>query len=418
MAHGMRERRRGGAAVVERGEQGRRAGPPRRARSWARLGAGAGACALAALTAGGFFLLGAGPGDGADGTRETATVLTVRVGAARQSPGHEVSRRYTGVVEARRRSEVGFELGGRVAEVRLDDGESVDAGAVVARLDTARLEARRAELVAARAEAAARAELAEATYARFLRSFERGGATEQEMDDAEQERDASRAALARVDRQIESLDVDIGKSTLVSPYDAVVARRLVDEGQVVDAGGAVLDLLERVAPEARIGLSSRAASSLSRGDSIEVRVGGRAYAARVVELLPVTARGTRTVEAVLRLDAELDGLRRGDLATIEIARRVEQPGFWLPIEALTESSRGLWACFVASATEGTAEENVGTHRLSRRRLEVLHTSGERVYVTGTLEEGELVVLEGLHRIVPGQRVRTTHEDGEPGGAGR
>ena len=42
----------------------------------------------------------------------------------------------------------------------------------------------------------------------------------------------------------------------------------------------------------------------------------------------------------------------------------------------------------------------------RRVVEVLHTEGDQVLVRGTLQDGELVVIDGLHRIVAGQLVRT------------
>jgi multidrug efflux pump subunit AcrA (membrane-fusion protein) len=42
----------------------------------------------------------------------------------------------------------------------------------------------------------------------------------------------------------------------------------------------------------------------------------------------------------------------------------------------------------------------------RRELEVLHASGDRVYVRGTLQPGDAVVTDGTQRIVPGLAART------------
>ena len=76
---------------------------------------------------------------------------------------------------------------------------------------------------------------------------------------------------------------------------------------------------------------------------------------------------------------------------------------WLPRRALTESSRGLWACYVALAPANGAE-TVSGHVIQRRELELLHQAGDRVFVRGTLSDGEVVVVGGLQRLVPGQRV--------------
>ncbi len=74
--------------------------------------------------------------------------------------------------------------------------------------------------------------------------------------------------------------------------------------------------------------------------------------------------------------------------------------------ALTESSRGLWACYIAEPVASRDRLGSETHRLRRRELEVVHQEVDRVFVRGTLSAGELVVSEGLHRLVPNQRVRS------------
>ena len=77
-------------------------------------------------------------------------------------PGHE----FVGVVEARRESRVGFELGGELAEILVEDGDSVEAGAVLARLETSILRSERETLMHARDHARASLELAEITRGR------------------------------------------------------------------------------------------------------------------------------------------------------------------------------------------------------------------------------------------------------------
>ena len=92
--------------------------------------------------------------------------VVVDVIRAHHAPGYEVARRFVGTVEARRQSRVGFELGGLVTEVLVDDGGSVKEGDAIARLDTSLLESQRAERLAARDQARAAKELAELTRKR------------------------------------------------------------------------------------------------------------------------------------------------------------------------------------------------------------------------------------------------------------
>lgn len=168
------------------------------------------------------------------------------------SSGYTVSRSYVGTIEPRRRSGVGFELSGRLTAIHIDEGDTLEANAVVAELDTQRLTSRRAELVAARREAEARADLTSIILRRTREAFDKRAATQRELDEAQQQQIAAAAAVTSVDRRIESVDVDLAKSVLHAPFAAVVAERRLDEGRVVDAGTVVAVLLERASPEARV----------------------------------------------------------------------------------------------------------------------------------------------------------------------
>ena len=99
------------------------------------------------------------------------------------------------------------------------------------------------------------------------------------------------------------------------------------------------------------------------------------------------------------------------LVAMEIERKTETPGIWLPLSALTGSSRGLWAAYVVVELPTEEHPDGATHQLIRRDLEVLHTDAERVFVRGTLEEGDWVVRDGLQRLVPGLRVRLASDTG-------
>ena len=52
-------------------------------------------------------------------------------------------------------------------------------------------------------------------------------------------------------------------------------------------------------------------------------------------------------------------------------------------------------------------EDGARHRVERRQVEVVHAAADRAFVRGALRTGERVVTTGIHRLVPGQRVRVT-----------
>lgn len=318
------------------------------------------------------------------------------------SPGYEVERSFIGRVEARRESDIGFELPGMVSEILFDDGAIVQAGDVIARLDTKLLEARRAELVSAMNRAQVQLDLAGSTRARVREASDLDAVSAQVLDEAEQGFASNEAALTAARSAIATLDVQIQKSELKAPFDALVAMRYLDEGQVINAGTPILRLLENARPEVRIGISSDAVEQLQVGETYPLAIGDRQVDGRLRSVLPERQLSTRGIGAVFELDAGFNGIRRGDLVELFLSDEVTTPSYRLPLASLTESARGIWAIYVV-------EEDQSGFFLDRRQVELLHNQGDEVMVRGTLAAGELVVSGGTHRLVPGQRVRAVNQ---------
>ena len=327
---------------------------------------------------------------------EPTSVATISIEAA---AGYEQVSRYTGRVEARLDSRVGFEVGGLLADVLVDEGATVSRGDTLARLDTARLNARRSEAVSALRQVEADLNLADATYARTAEAFSYKGVSQQQLDEAKQRVNALSAAREVAAARLQSIDVDLGKSRLAAPFDGVVTARFTDPGQVLTAGQAVMQLQTLDRPEVRIGIAPAAATSLQADSEHALTINGVATLATLKTIIPRRDEATRTIDALFVVEESAHTVRPGDLAELEIPTWIEAPGYWVPLAALSKGTRGLWQGLVA------IPGNEGTHELQTRTLEILHAEDERAFVRGTLNRGELLIADGTHRVVAGQFVR-------------
>ena len=196
--------------------------------------------------------------------------------------------------------DIATKLPGRLAEVLAAEGDFVQAGTALARMDVAALQAQRSEAVARHAQAqygvatahaqvalrqsdlrAAQAQVAlreselDAAQRRLARSTELardGASSQQELDDdrarqrsaqaavtaAQAQTDAARAAVqaartqvtgaeaqvAAAQASIERIDADLHDATLTAPRDGRVQFRIAQEGEVLGAGGRVLNLVD------------------------------------------------------------------------------------------------------------------------------------------------------------------------------
>ncbi|WP_108812107.1 efflux RND transporter periplasmic adaptor subunit [Sphingorhabdus sp. Alg231-15] len=329
---------------------------------------------------------------------KAAKPLRVSTQVAQQEKSLAITRSFAGRIEAHREAAAGFELGGLINAVSVEEGQKIRKGSPMAKLDTDILRARRSELIAARNRAAADRDLARSTFNRLKAAIVRDAVSQQAVDEAARTIRAGEAALAQSNAAIRSLNVQIRKSVLRAPFNAVVVSRLVDEGTVVASGTPVLNLLEDGLFDARFGLTGPAADTLQRGRQATIRVGNKQMVGVVKSVLPLKDRNSRSVDVIVKLPEQDPSIRHGDLARLDVPFEREETGIWLPLTALTENSRGIWAAYVAK------QDSKGMIRLERRQLQIIHQETDRVFVRGTLKAGDRVVTGGLQRLSPGQVV--------------
>lgn len=417
------------------------------------------------------------------GAEQATNPLIVKTMTVERASAYTVSRRYSGVINAGRTSDLGFEAGGKLVDVLVDRGERVEAGEPLARLDARRLGAERDRLVAQQDQAIA--QLAELQNGPRREDIEAARATVQDLEDqlaleqlrqqrreglyeegaiSREERDivsfgaaalgdrlaaarsqlsellagtrpeqiaAQQAQVRQLAAQIDDVDIALEKRTLNAPFSGTIAARQQDEGSIVEAGRPVVRLVERVRPEVEVGLPADVVADLAPGDPQPIQVAGQNYAATLTAVLPELDPTTRTRTAVFSLEGALGrGLAPEQLAEVALDQMVSADGVWLPLTALTQAEKGLWTAYaLASETSATgAEAGLGTpleagsaanaapasetlalHRVEARALEVLHTEGDRVFVRGLLQTGDVVVADGVQRLVPGQLVSAEGE---------
>ncbi len=322
------------------------------------------------------------------------------------APGFESKRTYAGQTVAARSSELGFKRAGQITHVYVDIGTKIEAGAPLAQLDVASAKATLhtadadiAVANAALAAAEAQLRLARNTERRFHRLRAEGHTPQQVYDEARlnleiklADRSVAKAQLARVKANRRIAQIALDDATLYAPFSGTIQARHVDEGTQVLPGQSALRIVESGQVEVHIGIPSRAAAMLQDDQTYQLDWQDETFTAQLTSVLPEIDPTTRTQTAVLTTQAH--HLPLGSVVELHLHNFIASPGFWVPMSALVESERGLWGAYVVN------QNNVAERRL----VEVVHTEADRVFVRGTLTQGERLVSSGVHRIVPGQVV--------------
>ena len=381
------------------------------------------------------------------------TILPVNVQRIHFVDSIEQSRRYTGVVRARRSSELAFEITGKISEVLIDDGEQVEAGQVIAKMDVATLMAQRAatlasleqckyvmeELTAGPRDEQIAAAVAEAAAAKseydnaVIRSkrrralvakkaipveeyeqskFDVQGAkarwqsTVERMNELQagtrQERiSAQQATVAKLEAEVKEVEIAIGKSSLVAPYAGTITKRFLDPGSIVQPSNPICKLVEQDKLEAWIGVPVDVAAQVTVGQQYIVDVGQASYDVTASAKIKELDISTRTQAVLFEFAPETtQAIVAGQLCRINITTEVNTSGFWVPNTAVTRGVRGLSSLMTLAPDVDQPE----LYRVRRCDIEVIKTDASRMLVKGTIVDGDLVVADGLHRVTGGQLV--------------
>jgi len=374
-------------------------------------------------------------------------VHTVRAEAV---SSFRTARDYTGTIVAARESAVAFERAGKVIKIVVDQGERVEAGQELARLDerhlladrrrleanlqeaTARLDEliagpRKEQIAAAEADVrnlVAQKQLQELNLKRRESLLKTSAIVQEEYDsarfgldaltsqlDAAQQQlnelkagtrpeqiAAARAAVAQLEASIAANEHDLEDCVLHAPFAGTVAERFIDEGAVITPQSPVARIVEDSQLEAWVGLPVETAQRLSLDQPVTLLSASGQIVGTVKAVLPELDVATRTRRVVVNVPDSTD-LLPGQIVRLEVSEETTATGIRLPTSALVSASRGLWSCYAV------VPDDAGQQRVERRDVEVLHTSGEDVIVRGTVEPGEAIVASGAHRVAHGQLVK-------------
>lgn len=329
----------------------------------------------------------------------TASPLPVAVAEFRIQTTYERSARHTGMVKAGNDSNLGFEVPGTLFDTPAREGDPVEAGDIIATLDTAQsmasLEATRAEV----ARLSAELELAVLQHERLIGLAAKGLAAQQQLDEAQLRRKALAAAVDAARANLSRATITVQKSTLRAPFNGVIADRYLQRGTVIPAGQPVVRLVGSDNLEVHVGLPPEVAGQLVPGAAYPLILRSHTVPATLRAIRSDLDASTLTSNAIFDLAPDADA-RPGDSASLAWREAVPGPGGWLPLSALTEGDRGLWNVLALDTTRTPATT-------VRETVEVIYSEGDRVFVRGTLADGTWVVATGLHRLSPGSAVVAT-----------
>jgi RND family efflux transporter MFP subunit len=311
------------------------------------------------------------------------------------------SRTFTGVVEARVQSDLGFRVGGKILERSINMGQRVRKGQVLMRLDSVDLKlsfaAQQANVEAARAKYTQ----AKADETRFAGLIKSGAVSRQDYDHAQAGLDSAKAQLEAAEAQAKVSNNSSEYAVLLADADGVIVRTLSEPGQVVAAGQTVIQLAHDGPREALINLPEGVRPELGTVASARLYGRDQMYQARLRELSEAADPASRTFEARCVLEGAAASAPLGSTITITFVVRQNSgdQSVRVPVGAVYDrgSGPGVWIVDDKSAVKF-------------RSITIASISQEEVVVSHGVDAGEKVVALGAHLLHEGQVISAAKDD--------
>jgi HlyD family secretion protein len=315
----------------------------------------------------------------------------------------------TGNLQPRNQVDIGSELSGTMRLVNVDVNDEVQAGQVLASLDTARLRAQVLQAESSLASAQARVTQTEATLKEARANYQRLAKlrelsnnklpSQQDLDVSEAavargegETVAAKASVAQAQASLTTIRTDLGKAEIRSPINGVVLVRSVEPGQTV-AASLQAPILFTLAEDLK---KMELHVSVDEADVGSVEVGQRAsfsvdafpnrnFSARITQVHfasnntqkaaassnSPTATGVVTYETVLEVDNSELLLRPGMTATAQILTTSIDDAVLVPNAALRFTPEGVELPFGGEANArgplGPLMPQMGRRRVGNNR---------------------------------------------------
>lgn len=311
------------------------------------------------------------------------------------------SRTFTGIVEARVQSDLGFRVGGKILERSVNMGQRVQKGQILMRLDPE-------DLRLSAAAQQANVEAARAKYIQTSADEKRSAMLVNSGVISRREYDQDRAALDSAKAQLEVAEAQARVSNNSSEYavlladaDGVIVQTLSEPGQVVAAGQTVIQLAHDGPREALINLPEGVRPDLGTIASARLYGQDQTYQARLRELSDAADPASRTFEARYVLEGEAASAPLGSTVTITLVTKQSSgnQSFLVPVGAIYDRGSGPGVWIVDDKSE-----------VNFRFVKIASIGQEEVVVSRGIDAGENVVALGAHLLHEGQVVNLANEE--------
>ncbi len=309
---------------------------------------------------------------------------------------------YSGTVKGRYENDLSFQVGGKIIQRNINIGDKVAAGDVLMVIDDKDVKQSVNAADAQVASATSQLNLAKSDLARYQQLYAANAVSAQQLDQAQASYDNAVATYNQAVAQASQSENSLGYTQLIADNAGVISNVTGEVGQVVAAGQAVATLVHDGDREVEISVPENKIQTISVGQNASVTfwaLNNTQVDGTVREISPIADDVARTYKVRISLNNMPADIQLGMTANVsfsDINNAVS--GIKLPLAALyqTENKTQVWIVD-------------GDDQLMLKDVQVVSLGKNDVIVNG-LNEDDIVVTAGVHKLHEGQKVKLLDGD--------
>jgi membrane fusion protein (multidrug efflux system) len=253
----------------------------------------------------------------------------------------------SGTLQPVRQAIVKAKVAGDIRQITVREGETVQAGQVLARIDTTDLDAKLIDRTGALESARAQLALAEKTRSMNIRLLNDRFISQNAFDSAESSFSVAQGSVKSMEAQVQLARNALKDAVVIAPLTGIVAKRHVQPGEKVAIEAPIATIVDLKDLEVQALVPAIDVPELRIGMPVELFVDGfgeRRFTGRIERINPSTEPGTRAIIVYVGLPNADTALKSGMFSTGRIALASSAPAPALPATAVrTEAGQSyVW----------------------------------------------------------------------------
>jgi RND family efflux transporter MFP subunit len=286
---------------------------------------------------------------------------------------------WPGTVRSRTVAKIAPKIAARILELKVNAGDRVNKGDVIARLDDRDIRAKEREALAALAGASAQANRAATDAQRISGLYRQEAATRESLDNVQAQAKTAQASVNQAQSGVNVVRTYLDDAVLRAPFSGVIVAKLKEAGDMGLLGDPVVTMQTAQDMRLEVSVPSSCATQLATGMKVNVRIDnlGSTLAAQIDEVAPEVDSQTRSQLIKIKLP-ELKGL---------------QPGYFGWLDQACEQHQALLIPNSAVIRVGQLEsvKVVTGNEISLRHIRTAKIFADKIEVISGLRAGETVV---------------------------